>query len=238
MQRIFYTVVFFLCLYSLSAQDTGNTGNEVIEKEFVETREIRFRESLIAIRGGTNVPNVISSQGFRRTFKGIYEVNAALTIRVASGFNLGVGFKNALISTQERVQNLDTRMQLYTGYLKFLYNRFHTERVYSSMGLNVGYNNSFFTNVQPIISPVISKQYNSVVIEPEYSINFAVEESFSIGMFVSYTIMTTPFNAKNIAMQDYTSDATLGAGKSVGILNVGFTFYVGMGRRFKPNLPD
>jgi hypothetical protein len=76
------------------------------------------------------------------------------------------------------------------------------------------------------------------VFEPEYSINFAVEESFSIGMFVSYTYMSTPFNAVNIAMQDYTSQATEGANKAVGILNVGFCFYVGMGKRFKPNLRD
>jgi hypothetical protein len=50
--------------------------------------------------------------------------------------------------------------------------------------------------------------------------------------------MPTPFNAVNIGLQDYTSDATLGANKAVGILNVGFNFYVGMGKRFKPRLPD
>lgn len=234
MQRTLYTVILVFSLFSISAQE----NNEVIEREFIETRDIKFRESLLAIRGGANVPNVLSSSGFRNSFKGIYEVNAALTLRIASGFNLGVGFKNALVSTQERIQNLDTRMQLYTAYLKFAYNHFHTERTYSSIGFNVGYNTSFFTNVKPLISPVLSKDYSSIVFEPEYSINFAVEESFSIGMFVSYTIMPTPFNAINIAMQDYTSLSTTGANKAVGILNVGFCFYVGMGKRFKPNLPN
>ena len=141
MKRIVYAIILFFSLGAVFAQET----NEIVEREFIETREIRFRESLIAIRGGANVPNVISSQGFRHSFKGIYEVNAALTIRIASGFNMGVGFKNVLISTQERIQNLDTRMQLYTGYLKFAYNKFHTERTYSSLGFNIGYNNSFFT---------------------------------------------------------------------------------------------
>ncbi|HXB41394.1 MAG TPA: hypothetical protein VNZ49_12685 [Bacteroidia bacterium] len=234
MRRIVYTVILFFNLCVFYAQE----NNEVVEREFIETRDIKFRESLLAIRGGANVPNVLSSPGFRNSFKGIYEVNAAFTIRIASGFNLGVGLKNALISTQERIQNLDTRMQLYTGYLKFAYNHFHTQRTYSSLGFNIGYNSSFFTNVQPIISPVISKDYSSIVFEPEYSINFAVEESFSIGMFVSYTFMPTPFNAVNIAMQDYTPLSTAGANKAVGILNVGFCFYVGMGKRFKPNLPN
>jgi len=233
MRHIIYTVILLVGAFSFYAQDT-----EVIERDFVETREIKFSESLIAIRGGFNVPNVMQSQGFRYTFKGIYEVNAALTMRIADGFNLGVGMKNALISTQERIQNLDTRMQLYTAYLKFAYNRFHTARTYSSFGFNVGYNNSFFTNVKPLISPVISKEYNSLVFEPEYSINFAVEESFSIGMFASYTYMLTPYDARNIAMQDYSPKATLGSNKGVGILNIGFCFYVGMGRKFKPNVQD
>lgn len=230
MLRFLYTLLLCTLAFAGFAQET-----EVIERDFIETRDLKFKESLIAIRGGANVPNVLSSTGFRHTFKGIYEINAAFTIRIASGFNLGIGVKNALISTQERVQNLDTRMQLYTAYLKTCYNRFHTDRTYSSFGLNIGYNNSFFTNVQPIRSPIISKEYTSLVFEPEYSINFAVEESFSIGMFVSYTYMPTPFNALNIAMQDYTTESTLGANKAVGILNVGFNFYVGMGRRFKTN---
>ena len=233
MRHLVYTVILVFCLCNLFAQET-----EVVEREFIETRDIKFKESLLAIRGGANVPNVLSSSGFRQSFKGIYEINAAFTIRIANGFNLGVGFKNALISTQERIPNLNTRMQLYTGYLKFAYNHFHTERTYSSLGLNFGYNNSFFTNIMPISSPVLSTNYHSFVFEPEYSINFAVEESFSIGMFVSYTYMPTPFNAINIALQDYTSSSTQGPNSAVGILNVGFSFYVGMGQRFKPNLPD
>lgn len=233
MRHGLYTLLLLVTFCSMRAQE-----NEVIERDFVETRDLKFRESLLAIRGGANVPNVLSSRGFRYSFKGIYEVNASLTLRVASGFNLGVGFKQALISTQERIPGLDTRMQLYTAYLKTCYNRFHTERTYSSFGLNFGYNNSFFTGIIPIHSPIITKDYTSLVIEPEYSINFAVEESFSIGLFVSYTYMTTPFNAVNIALQDYSSQTTAGANSGIGIMNIGFNFYVGMGRRFKPNLPN
>lgn len=233
MRRLLYTFIGLVSLLTTLAQET-----EVIERDFIDDRDLKFKESLIAIRGGANVPNVISSSGFRYSFKGIYEVNAALTMRVAQGINLGVGFKQALISTQERIQGLDTRMQLYTGYFKFCYNRPHNDRSYSSIGLNIGYNNSFFTHLVPIVSPIISKEYTSVVFEPEYSINFAVEESFSIGIFVSYTYMTTPFTATNIALQDYSVKTTAGANQGVGILNIGFNFYVGMGKRFKSSLPD
>lgn len=233
MRGILYTILIILFTCTVKAQET-----EVIERDFIETRDIRLKESLLEIRGVATVPNVMSSVGFRSTFKGIYDVSAALTIRVASGFRLGVGFKNALISTQERVQNLDTRMQLYTAYFKPVYNHFHNERSYSSFALNMGYNNSFFTHLKPLFSPIISKEYSSAVIEPEYSINFAVEESFTIGIYASYMYMLTPYNAVNIAMQDYTAAATAGANQGVGILHIGFCFYVGMGHRFKPNLPE
>ncbi len=233
MRRILRTLVFIFCAGASFAQET-----EVIERDFIDTRDLTFKESLLSIRAATLVPNVIQSQGFRVTFKGIYELNASLNMRIFTGFAIGVGVKQALISTQERIPSLDTRMQLYTGYVKFSYMKAHTQRSHSCFGLNVGYNNSFFTGVRPISSPVISKEYNSGVIEPEYSINFAVEESFSIGMFASYCYMLTPFSAKNIGLQDYMAQATAGENKSVGILNIGFCFYVGMGKRFKTNLPD
>ena len=233
MRGIVYTILLAFVVMPALAQET-----EVIERDFIETREIRLKESLLEIRGVTGIPTVFSSAGFRSTFKGIYDVSLALTIRMAPGMRLGVGMKHSLITTAERVHNLDARMQLYTAFLKPVYNRFHNERSYSSFALNIGYNNSFFTHLKPLFSPIISKEYNSLMLEPEYSINFAIEENFTIGILVSYIYMLTPYNAVNIGLHDYTSAATAGANKGIGILNIGFSFYVGMGRRFKPNLPE
>lgn len=233
MRRSFYTLILILSLCTLHAQD-----DRYIEKDFVETRDIHFKESLLFIQGVAIVPNVIANPGFRNSFKGIYEANLSFNIRVASGFSLGVGMKNTLISTRERIQNVDIRMQLYTAFTRFTYARYHTDKTYSSMSVNIGYNNSFFTNVVPLYSPVITKQYNSLVFEPEYSINFAVEENFSIGIFLSYAFYASPFVAANIAMQDYSNQSTLGNTKANGMLNVGFNFHVGMGKKFKPNYQD
>ncbi len=232
--RLFFYIVFFLfALCQLHAQE-----KDYIEKDFVETRDFHFKESLLFIRGAAIVPNVIANQGFRHSFKGIYEANLSLNIRIASGFSLGVGMKNSLISTQERIQNVDIRMQLYTAFVRMGYTRYHTEKTYSALAINMGYNNSFYTNVVSIYSPIITKKYNSLVFEPEYSINFAVEENFAIGIFVSYAFFATPFEAKNIAMQDYSSLSTLGNTQANGMLNVGFCFHIGMGTRFKPNFQD
>jgi hypothetical protein len=233
MLRIIYTFFFLLTLCRLYAQE-----QDYIEKDFVETRDFNFKESLLFIRSAAIVPNVMANPGFRHSFKGIYEVNLSLNIRVASGFSLGVGLKNTLISTQERIQNVDIRMQLYTAFVRMGYTRYHSEKTYSALAINMGYNNSFYTNVVSIYSPIITKQYNSLVFEPEYSINFAVEENFTIGIFVSYAFFATPFEAKNIAMQDYSNQSTLGNTQANGMLNVGFCFHVGMGTKFKPDFQN
>lgn len=233
MRGALYTILFVLAAFSALAQET-----QAIEPDFIETRDIRLKESLLEIRGAVAVPTVLSSAGFRSTFKGIYDVSAALTIRMGKGFRLGVGMKHGLITTAERVHNLHARMQLYTAFVKPVYNHFHNERSYSSFAFNIGYNNSFYTHLKPLVSPIISKEYNSLVVEPEYSINFAVEENFTIGILVSYLYMLTPYNAVNIGLHDYSSAATAGANKGIGILNVGFSFYVGMGQRFNPSLRE
>jgi hypothetical protein len=85
---------------------------------------------------------------------------------------------------------------------------------------------------------VLTKNYNSLVFEPEYSINFVVDEHFTIGLFISYMYLFTPFDARNIALQDYSSAATRGVNSGNGFLNFGFSFYVGMGREFKPKIQE
>ncbi|MGZ3865782.1 MAG: hypothetical protein ACXVC6_11340 [Bacteroidia bacterium] len=234
MRYIFYTLVFVLCMGPLFAQDES----QYIEKDFVETRDIHYKESLLFINGIVTVPNVIANPGFRHTFKGIYEANMSLNLRIGSGLSIGVGMKNSLISTQERIQNLDMRMQLYTAFVRFTYTKYHNERTHSTLGLNMGYNNSFYTHVVPLYSPIISKEYSSLVMEPEYSINFVVGETFTIGLFASYAFYATPFEAAKIGMQDYSSASTQGNTKANGTLNVGFCFHIGMGKEFKPNNKD
>ncbi len=211
---------------------------EVVERDFVQTRNIRFRESLLHIHSEILVPNVMAYPGFRHCFKGIYHVGGSINIRLARGFFMGIGGANSLISTQERLQAVDIRMQLYTATLRFSYHHYHSEKSYSSFGVNFGENHSFFTDVVPIHSPVLDKTYSSFIVEPNYSINFIVDENFTIGMFASYSLFLNPFNPYNIALQDYSSQSVMGDFKPPGFLNFGFCFYVGIGKRFKVDFPE
>ena len=235
MRHCIYTLFFLIVLHTAKAQD--DDYDTFLEKRKVHTD---FKESLFAVRFSTTLPAPISNAVLRTKFRGIYEMNLSFNIRLADNFFSGFGFKSGLLGLNSIPNpiassgglDLNTKMQLYTGYLKLGYNKFHTENIFSTFALNLGYNSSFFTGVVNVASPVLNKTFSSVLIEPEYSLNFAIEDNFSIGIFVSYNYMPTAFNPANIALQDVTSISGLRTGSSTGIINFGFGFYYGLGKKF------
>lgn len=234
MRHFFYTILFMLAVFNSIAQDEDDY-DAALEKRRIHTD---FKESLFAIRFSATLPAPVSNAVLRTKFRGIYEMNLSFNLRLTNNFYLGLGFKNGLLGMDGNIANpttnlaLNTKMQLYTGYLKLGYNKFHTENIFSTFSLNLGYNSSFFTDVVNVNSPILNRTYASPLIEPEYSLNFAVEDNFSIGIFVSYNYMPTVFNPANIALQDVTSLTGLKTGGATGIINFGFGFYYGMGKKF------
>ena len=234
MRHFLYTFIFLSFMTSLIAQDEDDYS-VAIEKRRVHSD---FKESLFAVRFSSTLPAPVSNAVLRTKFRGIYEMNLSLNIRLTNSFFAGFGFKNGLLGLNS-IPNpntslpLQTKMQLNTGYVKLGYNKFHTENVFSTFAVNVGYNSSVFTGIVDVKSPVLDKTFSSVLIEPEYSINFAVEENFAIGIFVSYNYMPTAFSPVNIALQDVTSLSGLKTSTATGIINFGFGFYYGFGKKFQ-----
>jgi hypothetical protein len=236
MRHLFYTLFFVLVVFVANAQDKDiDDYDAAIERRRVHTDS---KESLFSTRFSTTLPTPVSNAVLRQKFRGIYEMNLSLNLRLATNFFAGLGFKDGLMglnSIPNPANNLDlnTKMQLYTGYVKLGYNKFHTENIYSTFAVNIGYNSSKFTGVvNPKKETDLVTTFNSMLIEPEYSLNFAIEENFSIGMFLSYNYMPTVFNPANIALQDVTSLAGLKQTSATGILNFGFGFYYGVGKKF------
>ena len=236
MRHFFYTVFFALFVFVATAQDQDiDDYDAAIERRRVHTD---FKESLFSVRFSTTLPAPVSNAVFREKFRGIYEMNLSFNIRLTNNFFAGLGFKDGLLglnSIPNPVNNLDlnTKMQMYTGYIKLGYNKYHTENVFSTFAVNIGYNSSIFTGVvNPKDETNLNLTFNSMLIEPEYSLNFAIEENFSIGIFLSYNYMPTVFNPANIALQDVTSLTGLKQTSATGIINFGFGFYYGLGKKF------
>ncbi len=235
MRHFFYTLLFVTIVFSGKAQDDIDEYDVALERRRVHTD---FKESLFSIRFATTLPAPVSNAVLRTKFRGIYEANLSFNLRLATNFFAGFGFKDGLLGIDGNVPNpktnltLNTKMQMYTGYVKVGYNKYHTENVFSTFACNIGYNSSFFTNVVNVNSPILDKTFTSVLVEPEYSLNFAIEDNFSIGIFVSYNYMPTAFSPANIAFQDVTSITGLKTNSPTGIINFGFGFYYGMGKKF------
>lgn len=234
MRHFFYTLFLLFIFFALRSQD-GIDYDEYIEKKRVHTD---FKESLFAVRFSTTLPTPVSNAVLRTKFRGIYEMNLSFNIRLTNSFFTGFGFKTGLLGLNAIPDpntglNLNTKMQLYTGYFKIGYNKYHNENVFSSFSVNLGYNSSFFTGVtNPKNRSNINRTFTSFLIEPEYSLNLAIEENFAIGIFLSYNYMPTVFNPANIAIQDVTSITGLKTTSSTGLINFGFGFYYGMGKKF------
>jgi|GEM_PF-1183594 hypothetical protein len=237
MKKIIY-ILLLLPFGQLNAQNENK--DEENYNEYIESRRVHsnFKESLFAIRFSTTLPAAVSNGPLRAKFRGIYDMNLSANVRLTHNFFAGLGFKDGLlglnaIPNPSNNIDLNTKMHLYTSYVKLGYNKFHTENIYSTFAVNIGYNKSVFTDVvNPKSEPNLITSYNSMVIEPEYSLNFAIEENFSIGIFLSYTYMPTAFNPYNIALQDVTSLAGLKTSSITGIINFGFGFYYGIGKKF------
>jgi len=235
MRHFFYTLFFALIVFNAAKAQDEDDYDAAIERRKVHTD---FKESLFAIRFSTTLPAPVSNAVFREKFRGIYEMNLSVNMRLTNNVFAGLGFKNGLLGLNAIPNpynnvDLNTKMQMYTGYVKIGCNKFHNENVFSTFAVNIGYNSSNFTGViNPKDRPDLVKTYTSMLIEPEYSINFAVEENFSIGIFLSYNYMPTVFNPANIALQDVTSLAGLKTTTATGIINFGFGFYYGLGKKF------
>ncbi|HXD93153.1 MAG TPA: hypothetical protein VNX01_08050 [Bacteroidia bacterium] len=236
MRHFFYTLFFALIVFSVQAQNQDiDDYDAAIERRKVHTD---FKESLFSVRFSTTLPAPVSNAVFRQKFRGIYEMNLSCNLRLTNNFFVGLGFKSGLLGLNNipnPANNLDlnTKMQMYTGYVKVGINKYHTENIFSTFAVNIGYNSSNFTGVvNPKNETGLITTYTSMLIEPEYSLNFAIEDNFSIGIFVSYNYMPTVFNPTNIALQDVTSLTGLKQTSATGIINFGFGFYYGLGKKF------
>src|ERR1700733_11622658 len=116
MRQFFYTLFFALIVFSAQAQDIDDY-DVAIERRRVHTD---FKESLFAVRFSTTLPAPVSNAVFRQKFRGIYEMNLSVNMRITNSFFIGLGFKNGLlgfnsIPNPATSVDLSTKMHLYTG---------------------------------------------------------------------------------------------------------------------------
>lgn len=195
----------------------------------IHAQEIKPKH-ILSFRGNCNVPHAISNKAFRKSFNGVYDLNAMLEVNPFNGFIVGLGYKNTLFDIPAKlIRGLSTTtMQTHSFYGRLGFNYFSTERLFLSGAFNMGECITKFTGVPYAAVKLPKYEYTSLYIEPEAGINFMIEEFFSIGFNVSVNINSKSFDPYFIYLNDFTSYFPNELGKNTVTLNFGFGFTYGI----------
>lgn len=179
------------------------------------------------------VPHPITNGAFKKSFNGIYDVNASFCFNPIAGLIMGTSFKNGLFSIpSNKIAGLNsTKMQLNDAGIKLGYDYFISDIIFFTMAINAGENWTKFTGVSCTDPDRTSFTYTSGYIEPEMNVNFLIEESFAIGATVSYTIIAKPFDPDFICLNNFATYYSNDYKGSTGYFNFGFGFYYGLLRK-------
>lgn len=197
-----------------------------------------YRNSPYSIRSTISIPNIVSSQAYRVSFRGVYDGNISLNRTLFSNFYAGVGYYNALFNRARREEfdknNLKTRQQTHGGFLKLGYDYFFSERGYYSMSLNTGYAYNFYTGVSRALSdtilPATTNKFNSLFLTPELSANFLTGPKLCFGITLSYVTMLYKYNPRDSYMDGYLNYKKINNRHYMSWINIGFSIHVLIGK--------
>lgn len=194
-----------------------------------------------AIRAQCNVPKVLGSEAYRISFNGLYDGGIKFTVRVKNNFCLGIGYDNALFNTTTLFRdnwgrNVNVRQQIHNGVLSFIFDKSTSEKTFFSIGLNTGLSYNFYTNtvaVNDSLYSKIPKDFITVFVRPEMSINFLVEDNFAFGIHLSYNMSMYNYDPKVPRLDKYADYSKYKNRSNVGWISFGFGFYYGFKRKGK-----
>jgi hypothetical protein len=197
-----------------------------------------FRNSKYTVRGCINIPNIVSSQAYRASYRGIYDANISVNRTLFSNFFAGLGYYNALFNRARREEfdkiNLKTKLQIHGAFVKLGYDHFFSERGYYSFALNTGYTSNLYTGVSrslaDTILPATSNRFNSMYLTPEISANFVTGPHLSFGIMLSYSTLLYQYNPRDSYMDGYLNYKKLKNNYFMSWINIGFSIHVLIGK--------
>jgi hypothetical protein len=193
------------------------------------------------LRAEVNVPKVISNKALARTFKGIYDVQAAYYIYLTKGFNFGLGSKFTFtqIDWQKFQSWKGAYYAFYGGYASLAYDIKTEEKQKLSLIFDMGYAQNQLGKLLVDTNPSL---YSDAAIfwQPKIQYQFYIDPNIAITLNLSYTNFQTTFNPKPVGLsRAYTYKGTEIKGYN-GYINFGIGILTGFkGKRFKDAiLPD
>ncbi|MCE9537790.1 MAG: hypothetical protein K8R85_01040 [Bacteroidetes bacterium] len=227
-------LLFVLVSHTSIAQDEPDQFETKIAEESPPRQKQYY---LFSPRVSVTVPHPIGNKSFKKSFVGIYEVNAGLNLMLYKGLFAGVTFKNGLLKiTENKIPDLNADMAINNAALKlgsdFYVNSKNTMLL--SAAVSIGQNNTKYSsfksktlNEKPLISG-----FRSSYIEPEVNLFFLTEANFGIGATLTYSIIKRNFDPYELCLDEWSQFGKDNSGP-IRYLSFGFGFYYGFSKKTK-----
>lgn len=217
----------------MAQEEVDTLALDVLEMDEIAARPREY--SLFSARVTGTVPHPVRNSAFKKTFIGIYELNAGLNLTFYKGFYAGAVFKNNLLKiNSKRIPNYNAGMVMNSAAVKvggdFYVNEKNT--CMFAVAVAVGQNSTRYTSLvakNPANPPAIT-EFKSLYIEPEAGIYLFIEPNIALGIVANYSIIQRPFDPYELALNDW-----LGYGKTntgaIQYISFGFGVYYGFSTR-------
>jgi hypothetical protein len=219
--KLFLVVLVLLPVFLFSQEQADETGPEPFKGKI----------PFFAIRANGCVPNPVFNETFRRSFVGIYEGSLHFDFTLYKSLYIGVGAKNGLFSVSNKVQQIKTKMQINSAFVKLGISKYHNAKINTHFAVSGGYTWAKFTGIVCLKGQNPNPTFQTPFVETELSINFFAEENFSIGPVFSYVYQSHVFDPAQICLGDWTNLGNMEYSKPTGIFNLGFCVYVGFPKK-------
>jgi hypothetical protein len=201
--------------------------------------------AFFTIRGNLGIPRVVGSQMFRTCFAGLYEGNLSLNLRLFNNFFAGAGYQNTQFQNNKFLKftyfraeiPYNTRMMSHSGFIKLGYDKFFSDKGYTTFALNTGmmFNNYFNVNedTSKANKPFVLQEYSAPFVQPEVSVNFIVEKHLAFSIMLSYTTLFTKFDPKAPRFAHFETVSDARNRYYMNWINIGFGFTILLDKKSK-----
>jgi len=196
-----------------------------------------------SIAGNFCIPSILSSDMYRTSFDGIYEMNFSVNKAMGDNFFGGLGYQNVLFQNDEGLKYAyfnadipyDTRLMGNGVFARFSYVRFFSSIGYMSYSMHAGYMMLHYYNVNADTSeanqPYGAQKFNAPYLQPELAVNFIVDKTISFGIILSYTTLFSKFDPKAPRFNQFEEISSQSNNYVMSWLNFGFNFNVLLNRK-------
>ncbi|MBK7311657.1 MAG: hypothetical protein IPI93_13005 [Sphingobacteriaceae bacterium] len=196
------------------------------------------------IKTSAGIPKPITSNLFRKSFNGFYDLGISFNFRTVGNFYFGIGYQNVFFKNnaylKQQVYNAsipyDTRLLADIPFVAISYDKYFKSDSYIKYSLNYGYILGKYTNVNPDTSeknkPLISKGFSGQYIRPEVSFNFIDKDNtwVSFSVMVSYTTLLYKYDPRSPRFAHFYELQPISNRYAMSWLTVGFGINVLLGQ--------